>query len=417
MKIVQINTFPYKATGSIMMNIHHTLLSEGYDSFVCWGRGRKSENNTEIVISDCIGTKIHGVYTRLFDRTGFASNRATRNLINQLNKIQPDIIHLHNIHGYYINIEMLFDYIRKNNIRVVWTLHDCWPLTGHCSWFDMCGCEKWRTGCNHCEQLATYPASKFLDNSNNNWKKKKELFTGLDIEIVTPSEWLANLVRQSILKEYPVKVLYNGIDLSVFRPDHSINIREKYSLNNRPIILGVASEWTPRKGLNDFIELSHRMDDVQFVVVGLDEKQLNEMPKTIVGLKRTNNVNELIALYSEANVFFNPTYEDNFPTTNLEALACGIPVVTYDTGGSPEAITEGKRVVTGYIGAVVSKKNSKTVDIQSVEKVLYEALAISVSDVNGRTKDQVANNCMLAASQFGIGNRLRQYLDVYNSIL
>ena len=165
MKIVQINTFPYKSTGHIMMNIHKILAEQGYDSYVCWGRGRPANNNHEIVISDNIGVKFHGIYTRLLDKTGFASCRATKKLLRRLDEIKPDIIHLHNIHGYYLNIELLFNYIREHNISVVWTLHNCWPLTGHCAGFDMCGCKKWKTGCFNCEQRGTYPASKVLDNS------------------------------------------------------------------------------------------------------------------------------------------------------------------------------------------------------------------------------------------------------------
>ena len=336
MKIVQINTFSYKATGHIMMDIHQLLMKQGYDSYVCWGRGRPANNSHEIVISDNIGVKFHGIYTRLLDKTGFASFRATKKLLRRLDEIKPDIIHLHNIHGYYLNIELLFNYIREHNINVVWTLHDCWPMTGHCAWFDMCGCEKWKTGCFNCEQLDTYPVSKGLDNSKWNWNKKKALFTHLNLTIVTPSQWLKDIVQKSYLKDYRCEVINNGIDLNVFKPagnSDTEKIRKKYNLDDRKIVLGVASEWTPRKGLLDFLKLSEMMQDVQFVVVGLTEKQLKEMPQNIKGIKRTENQKELSALYTIADIFFNPTYEDNFPTTNLEALACGTPVITYDTGG------------------------------------------------------------------------------------
>lgn len=354
MKIVHINTFPYKATGMIMMNVHKALLKNGQQSYVVWGRGRKPENNNEISIEDNIGIKYHGVYTRLTDKTGFASKRATKALLSELDRIKPDIVHLHNIHGYYVNIEMLFSFLKNKSIKVVWTLHDCWSFTGHCAYFDAVGCEKWKVGCNNCPQKNTYPSSILLDNSSWNWNKKKDLFTGADITLVTPSEWLKKLVKQSFLKDYPTIVINNGIDLSVFKPTtdetYLDNLRSKYGLDNRSIILGVASEWTKRKGLFDFVELSQTLLEYQFVVVGLTEKQIKSIPKTLKGIKRTNNVQELVGLYSLATIFFNPTYEDNYPTTNLEAIACGTPVFTYDTGGSPESIVNG-------FGKVISKQN------------------------------------------------------------
>lgn len=369
MKIVQINTFPYKATGHIMMDIHKILTEQGYESYVCWGRGRPANNNHEIVISDNIGVKFHGMYTRLLDKTGFASRRATKKLLRRLDEIKPDIIHLHNIHGYYLNIELLFNYIREHNINVVWTLHDCWPMTGHCAWFDMCGCEKWKTGCFNCEQLGTYPASKGFDNSEWNWNKKKTLFTGLNLTIVTPSQWLKDIVMNSYLKNYRCEVINNGIDLDIFKPVGNSEIektREKYNLDARKIVLGVASEWTPRKGLLDFIKLSEMLQDVQFVVVGLTERQIKEMPPNTKGIKRTENQRELAALYTIADVFFNPTYEDNFPTTNLEALACGTPVITYDTGGSPEEIRNIRTSRGMTVGEIIRKKNCRKTDLNEV---------------------------------------------------
>lgn len=437
MKVVQINTFSYKATGNIMMNIHRLLRAAGHDSYVCWGRGRKAESDHEIVIADSLGVKLHGVYTRLFDKSGFASIMATKRLLNRLSEIKPDIIHIHNLHGYYINIQLLFEYIKQHKIKVVWTLHDCWALTGHCAWFDMCGCEKWKTGCNHCEQLDTYPASKWQDNSLWNWKKKKELFTGGDITIVTPSHWLEDLVKKSFLKDYPVKVIYNGIDLNVFRPTHDNDVRRKYGLDGRPVILGVASEWTPRKGLNDFAELSKQMYDVQFVVVGLTDRQLMDIPSTLKGIKRTDSQAELAVLYTLADVFFNPTYEDNFPTTNLEALACGTPVVTYDTGGSPEAVIEGGKTTGCEIGCIIKKSSPESVNLEEVKKALVNTLQTIAKTPEIRSEYCTAANalnreknisapssicgieeiCLRAASEFDMNVRLKEYLTLYQTVI
>ncbi|MFR4588846.1 MAG: glycosyltransferase [Eisenbergiella sp.] len=354
MKIVQINTFPYKATGSIMMSIHNKLQEMDHESYVVWGRGRDAQGKQEIVIKDDFGMKLHGIYTRLTDRTGFASSKSTRKLLEKLEKIKPDLIHLHNIHGYYLNIELLFEYIKSHNIKVIWTLHDCWPFTGHCAYFDQVRCERWKTGCYKCPQKHTYPASKCLDNSRWNWERKKALFTGAEITLVTPCKWLKGIVELSFLKEYPVEVIYNGIDCDTYHPKET-DFEKKYHLSEKYVILGVASEWTERKGLKDFIELSRMLDDkYKIVLVGLEKEQIKKLPNRMIGIERTSSVEELVGIYSRANVFFNPTYEDNFPTTNIEAIACQTPVITYNTGGSPEAIDSN----TGY---VVEKGNIREV--------------------------------------------------------
>ena len=354
MKIVQINSFSYKATGNIMMNLHRAMLAKGIDSYVVWGRGRRAEGVHEYKMTNSFDVAVHGVYSRLFDKTGFASTMATEKLVKRLESIKPDIIHLHCLHGYYINIKILFDYIRKNNIRVIWTQHDCWAFTGHCAYFDAVGCNKWKSGCSSCPQLITYPKA-FVDNSKKNWLDKKNLFSGLNIHFVTPCYWLKEKMKYSFLGNYSIDVIHNGIDLNVF---HHIDSDYKSKINAREknVILGVASEWTDRKGLKDFIALDKMIDHEkwQIFLVGLTEKQQRNLPSTILSIKRTENVQELVKIYSMATIFFNPTYEDNFPTTNLEAIACGTPVVTYKTGGSPESVNE-----TGC-GVVVEKGNVHT---------------------------------------------------------
>lgn len=354
MKVVQINHFSYKAAGSIMMNLHNEMLKRGIDSYVVWGRGREAQNEHEYYMDDKLGVNLHALYTRLTDRTGFASIKSTEKLINKLEEIQPDIIHLHCVHGYYINLKLLFNYIRKNKIKVVWTQHDCWSFTGHCAYFDAIGCEKWKTGCHSCKQLRTYPAA-YIDASKKNWIDKKKLFSGLDIQIVTPCKWLSGLVKESFLGEYPVEVIYNGIDDTVFNRT-SRKFRIINGIENKFMILGVASEWTERKGLKDIISLYEKLnpDDYQIVVVGLTEDQLKQVPEGIIALQRTSNVQELVDIYSSADLFFNPTYEDNFPTTNIESIACGTPVLTYRTGGSPEAVGDSN-------GAVVSPGDLESV--------------------------------------------------------
>ena len=335
------------------MNLHRAMMKNGIDSYVVWGRGRKAENDHEYFMDDSWGVKLHGVYTRITDKTGFASTLSTRKLLNWLDEIEPDIIHLHCIHGYFINISLLFTYIKEKNIKVIWTQHDCWAFTGHCAYFDACGCEKWKTGCHDCEQLTTYPASRLMDNSKWNWKTKKELFTGANVTVVTPCEWLSELVKISFLRKYPIRVIYNGIDTNVFKPTKSY-FKKKNEIEAKKMILGVASEWTERKGLRDFIELDEMLDKKEYVIVlvGVSKKQVENLPKDIIALNRTNNIKELVEIYSAADVYFNPTYEDNFPTTNLEATACGTPVITYDTGGSPESVDPRAVVQKGNLNRV-----------------------------------------------------------------
>lgn len=358
MKIVQINTFSNKSTGTIMMSIHDALLNEGIESYVVWGRGRKANNKNEIYMNDKLGVYCHVLYTRITGKTGFLSKRNTKKLIQKLDEIKPDIIHLHNIHGYYINIEILFNYIKKNNIKVVWTLHDCWAFTGHCTHFDMVKCNKWKKECNICIQKNIYPKS-FKDSSNWNYKKKKDIFSDLDMTIVTPSKWLENLVKQSFLKNYKVKVINNGIDTNIFKPRNS-DFRIKYNLENKKIILGVASDWSEKKGLNDFILLSQKLnDEFKIVLVGLNKKQIKKMPNNIIKLEKTNSAIELAEIYSSSDIYFNASKEETFGMTTIEALSCGIPVIVYNCTALPEIIKNNNGFVVneGKIQEVINAIN------------------------------------------------------------
>lgn len=394
MKIVQINTFSYKATGNIMFSIHNELQKRKIDSYVVWGRGRESRTNHEIFINDKWGIIFHGVYTRLTDRTGFASWNATKRLIKELDEIEPDIIHLHNIHGYYINIKMLFEYIKQKQIKVVWTLHDCWSFTGHCACYDMCGCSKWKNGCNKCNRKNAYPKS-YIDNSMINWKEKKELFNYENMVLVTPSVWLHDEVKKSFFKEKEIKIINNGIDIENFAPQKS-SFRTSYGLQEAKVILGVASEWREEKGLDDFILLAGLLpSNYRIVMIGTDKKIDKILPKEIISIHRTNNVQELAEIYTSADVFVNLTKEDNFPTVNIEALACGTPIITYNTGGSPEIIDKS-------CGVVVQKNDIKT--------IANEIIAMCEKEIN------VSEQCRKRAVCFKKENMISSYLKLYSEI-
>lgn len=360
-KIVHINTFPNKATGSIMFSVHNELQKlDKWDSYVVWGRGRTPKDKVHEYNMQC-GWEImmHGVLSRIFDNTGFNSDYATERLLQKMEYLMPDIIQLHNLHGYYINVKMLFEWIKHRNIPVVWTLHDCWAFTGHCAYFDYANCNCWKNGCHDCVQKKSYPASLVFDNSKLNWLRKKELFNYKQLHLVTPSIWLHDLVKESFLKKLPCSVINNGIDTDVFKPS-SINCH----IGGKFKILGVASEWTPRKGLHDFIQLYRMLnhEQIEMTIVGLTSQQIEALPEGIRGMTRTDNIEQLVSLYQEADMFFNPTYEDNYPTTNLEALACGTPVCTYRTGGSIESVNYGN-------GFVVEKN-----ELGEVKKIIEERL-------------------------------------------
>lgn len=343
MKILMINSVcGIRSTGRICTDLAEQLEKEGNEVKIAYGREIVPERFERLAvrIGGDFDAKLSAIHTRLTDRHGFANKRATARFLKWATEYDPELLWLHNIHGYYINVEMLFAWIKSRpQMKVKWTLHDCWAFTGHCSHFTVAKCDKWKLQCEKCAQKERYPKSRVLDNSYGNFQRKKAAFTGVErMQINTPSKWLAGLVKESFLSEYPVEVVYNTIDLNVFKPTEG-DFRERYGLEKKKLIIGVASTWDERKGLQDFLKLSGRLgEDCAIVLVGLDNKQMSELPANIIGIKRTNSPRELAALYSAADVFFNPTYEDNYPTVNLEAEACGTPVVTYDAGGSRETV-------------------------------------------------------------------------------
>lgn len=400
-KLVQINTVVNSgSTGRIAEEIGQRAQDLGWESYIAFGRNEKHSKSHKIKIGTDWDIKYHGLSTRIFDNHGFASKRATRRLIDQLEIIKPEIIHLHNLHGYYLNIELLINYLNKSGIPVVWTLHDCWPITGHCVYFDYIGCDKWKTTCNNCPQKKTYPSSFFIDRSKKNFQIKKELFTSLsNLTLVPVSHWLANILTMSYLQDFPIQVIHNGINTEVFKPTYSIKTLEKYKLEGKFTLLGVASVWSPRKGLKDLIEISRNLNsDYRMIIVGLTKNQINQLPPNIIGIERTDSVEELVELYSASDLFLNPTYEDNFPTTNIESLACGTPVITYKTGGSPEAIDDSA-------GLIVDKGN-------------IEGMLDAIRHIKQKGKASFSSACINRVNNnFKKEDRYQDYINLYNSML
>lgn len=392
------------SVGRIAEQIGQRAMAHGWESYITYARNHQESKSKVIKIGSKLDIYWHGLITRLFDRHCLSSTRATRNLIKQIKEIQPDIIQLHHIHGYFLDMRTLFQYLSSVNIPVVWVFHDCWAITGHCAHFDYINCFKWQTQCKFCPQKRVYPGSYLLDRSFENYILKKELFTSVfNMTVVPVSQWLGRIVKQSFLREYPVDVIQNGIDIDVFSPQslQEINeMRQKYNLKEQmSILLGVASTWERRKGLNDFIDLSQIIpSNWKIVLVGLKKQQIKLLPRNILGIERTENVQQLAILYSLATVFINPTWEDTFPTTNLEALACGTPVITYNTGGSVESVAES-------VGFIVEKG-----DVEGIKECVQEILKAGKDKYRAECRDR-------AVKLYDKNNRFEDYIRLYNRLL
>ena len=387
--VMRINT----STGRIMQEIGDIAMRNGWESYIAYSKGRdgieKPCNSQKVPVGNKLDTIIHGLATRFFDRHGLVSKGATKDFIKQIEEIKPDIIHIHNIHGYFLNYQVLFDYLAKANIPVVWTIHDCWLYTGHCYYYSFAKCDKWMTGCGKCPQQRLFPASWFVDRSAQNYIDKKNAFTSISqgrLVIVPVSEWIRGEMSRSFLKDCEYRVIHNGIDLNTFTIRDTKAVKDKYGLNGKRIYLGLASIWSTEK------------DDETIVLVGVEKAKIQDLPKNVIGITRTENIGQLAELYSAADVFVNPTWQDNYPTVNLEAISCGTPVVTYRTGGSVEAITEQTGVV--------------------VEQGDVNGLLNTARDVASRGKEYYQEPCREYALQnFKKENRYVDYLKLYDELV
>ncbi|MCI8599058.1 MAG: glycosyltransferase [Lachnospiraceae bacterium] len=398
MKVLQINTVCGSGSvGRITVDIVHALEGEGSEGLIAFGRRTAPEDVPAYKFGTDLDLGFHVLHTFLKGEHGFASQKQTVKLIQRIKEYNPDIIHLHNIHGFYLDVEQLFEYLKYARKPVVWTLHDCWSFTGHCAHFDYIGCMKWKTGCEDCPQYRkVYPYALFRDNSRENYQRKKEAFTKVpDMTIVTPSAWLAHFVKESYLGKYPVQVIPNGIALNKFHPvEHGL--RKQLHMEDKYILLGVASMWEERKGYAYFEKLADTLEDsFQIVLIGLSKQKMKKLHPKIYGVMRTNSMEELAEYYSMADVYVNTTLEDTFPTTNLEALACGTPVITFATGGSVESVDES----TGKI----------------VPKGDIDALVQAIRAMKEETSRKEA--CLRKARQYDKNDRFQDYLHLYRKLL
>lgn len=373
-KLLQVNIVSNMfSTGRICEDIAKVLIANGWDSYIAYGRWANPSVSHDLRIGTNFDMYEHYAEHRLFDNEGFASRRATRKLIKWIEQLRPDIIQLHNIHDHYLSYPILFKYFAEIDTPIVWVQHDCWAFTGGCVYPDLFGCEKWKT--DSCKGSCMNKRAILCNKSQKQYKLKQELLSKIkNLTYVSVSEWLGCQLKESFNKDRRIFVIHNGVDLGKFAPLKREERKAMFVKENSPkhfSILGVASVWDQRKGLQDFIKLRSILPaEYDITLVGLTPKQIKSLPMGIKGITRTSNVNEMVQLYSVSDVFVNPTYSDNFPTTNIEALACGTPVITYQTGGSPEAIDEktGTVVAQGDIEALVDAiKKIETLPFSSVD--------------------------------------------------
>ena len=395
MKIAFINSVAgFGSTGRLVSTL--SMMDE-VDGKVYYGRKKDSSNAISMRFTGDIGNVTHAVGTYFFDDHGFHNAMETKRMLKDLDEFNPDIVHLHNLHGYYVHVGVLFDYLKRKNKKVIWTLHDCWSFTGHCAHYDGIGCDKWKDKCYDCPITNEYPFSWNKHNVTKNYERKKEVFTSIkdNLTIVTPSYWLEEQVKQSFLKECNVMTIHNGINLNDFKYTES-SFRKKYHLEDSFIVLAVASVWDTTKGIEDLKELANSLpENIKLVVVGGTLSSNTTSIENALCIPRTNTVKELCEIYSASDAFINLTKQDTFPTVNIEALACGLPVITYKTGGSPEILTD-------KTGIVVEKNN-----IEKMKEVLIE-----LAKNNSFKKE----DCIEVAFHYSLDKMYKGYLKLYKNI-
>lgn len=391
MRVVQINCAASGSTGKIAKAIHYALLVQGDESYIFYGLGRCGEKNM-IRIGNDFDLHMHAVLSRNLGRQGYFSHFATKKLIRQIKSIDPDVIHLHNLHGSYLNLPMFFRFLRTSRAKILITLHDCWLFTGKCAYFTEVNCFRWKEHCGQCPNLSAYPRSK-VDTTKRTLADKKKWLSGFGerMHIITVSHWLCDTAKESFLKQYPIQTIYNGIDTNIFKPVPDNKIREKYGLEKKYIILGVAYHWDERKGLREFLKLADQLGESEkIVLIGLTSEQIAGMPDKILGITKTENQQELVEWYSAADVFVNPSKEETFGLVTAEAMACGTPAVVYRSTACAE--------VTDNSCAVMPADQS-----------CY--LRDAVNEIKSRRE---SNNCRQhIIDSFSLNKMVEGYLDAY----
>lgn len=393
------------STGKIASDIGELAIENGWESYIAYSEASafKPSKNHACPLGSKFASYSHALEARLLDNSGLglSSVAATRELISKIEAIKPSVIHLHIIHGYYLNLKVLFRYLSSKDIPVVWTIHSCWEFTGHCGFFTTVDCEKWKTGCHSCPQIHAYPTSWFRDRSRKNYEEKKTLFTSVNnMTLVPVSNWLGGLLKESFLNKYPILPIYNGIDTDVYAPSqNAAQIREKLNVGDKLIAIGVASTWEERKNLKDYIRLSEKTgDDIQIVLIGLNESQIKSLPSSIIGLPRTTSLQELVDYYSAADVVLNLSLEETFGLTTVEGFACGTPSIVYNKTASPELVSAD----TGFV-----------VEADDLDGVLR-----NMKEIQDKTKASYSDACRKRAIKcFNKRSNYKEYIRLYNRLV
>lgn len=400
-KLFQINSSLNKgSTGRIAEQIASLAQSRGWETYIAHGARYQCVSimkNFQVVTK--LGELFHALKSFLYDAHGLGSEKATWKLIDEIERIEPDIIHIHNLHGYYINYKVLFKYLQNRNVPIVWTLHDCWAMTGHCCHFDLAGCVKWKTGCYDCVLRAGYPKSLYRDKSKYNYQLKKELFTSVSNMIIVPvSKWMGSIVGHSYLNRYPINVINNGVDISVFRPREN-DLRARFGLKDKIVLLGVATAWSASKGLNDYVKLSSILsNDYQIILVGVNQKLRKKIPSNIICIARTESQEELAEYYSMADVVLNLSYQESFGLTTVEGLACGTPGIVYNKTASPE---------------LINKETGVIVEVGNMEQVIS-----AINYIIKKGKEFYSSACVeRARTSFDKDKCFHRYIELYEELL
>lgn len=401
-KLLQIDScLNMLSTGRITESIGKRAIERGWRPYIVHGARytRAGSCMTSICAESIFGEYAHYVEGLFLDNHGLSSRLSTEKVIDKIKEIKPDIVQLHCIHGYYLNYRILFEYLNSTRIPVVWTFHDCWSFTGHCSHFVMAGCEKWKTGCFKCPLKGEYPKS-FVDHSRRNYELKNELFTAnKNLHIVTVSKWLENLVRQSFFSDKDITTIYNGVDTEVFHKVESEELRKRWNLKNKNVLVAAATSWNKYKGLDDYIQISKKLpNNTSLLLIGLTKEQIKSMPAGIIGIEKTNSAEELAGYYSMADVVLNLSYAETFGLTTVEGMACGTPGIVYNTTASPELITP----ETGIV-----------VEAGSINQVLT-----AVNILLEKGKDYYTSACLNRAKNvFDKEERFEDYMSLYERLL
>lgn len=413
MRIAVINTFFDRGGAArVMGGIVAAACAAGHRCLVAAARGDAAvveamcRNDVAAARGDVVVYRIEGrlgvlrnvAEARLRDNDGFLARRATRRLIARLEEFVPDVIHLHNLHGYYIDSRLLFDYIRRSGCRVVWTLHDGWTLTGHCALFSAIGCNGWESGCERCHHIGEYPRCVTKGHSARNFALKRLTFSGVErLRIVTPSQWLGGLVKRSYLGDYEMTVIPNGVDLDRFKPREN-DVKARLGIEGRTMLLGVASKWLSVKGLDDFVALAQLLgEEYAIVMVGVDERLRQRLPGRIIALPHTESVEELVELYTAADLLLNLSREESFGLVSLEALACGTPVLTYDCTAAPEVL----------------RRRAGECDCGIIVRAAEGVTAVAVAIEAGQWREITAEQCTLQAAGYSAKALYARYLSLY----